>query len=106
MARSTAAAEQRRITRKRLIVIGALTGIVALFVLFSPYGVVTRLSLVGTASDLREDVVRLRSTEDSLRTAIKRLHSDTTEIERLAREQYGYVRPGEDVFIVGDGAGR
>jgi cell division protein FtsB len=102
MARSSTTTEQKRITRKRLLVIGILTGIVALFVLFSPYGVITRISLHGKASDLQESLTRLKSTEDSLRVSIRVLQTDTAEIERLARENYGYVRPGEDVFIVGE----
>lgn len=44
----------------------------------------------------------LLGTEDSLRSVIKSLESDTTIIERLARERYGYVRPGEQVFIIGN----
>jgi cell division protein FtsB len=42
----------------------------------------------------------MRRVEDSLRAAIRHLETDTTEIERLARERYGYVREGEEVFII------
>jgi cell division protein FtsB len=45
-------------------------------------------------------LVRQRSVSDSLRSVIRILETDTTEIERLARERYGYVREGEEVFVI------
>lgn len=94
------AAQQRIMTRKRLITIVGLTLAVLAFILFSNYGVVTRLSLMSETSELEGHVNELRSTSDSLRRQIKILESDSTEIERLARERYGYVRPNEEVFII------
>ncbi|MEN9281124.1 MAG: Septum formation initiator [Bacteroidota bacterium] len=94
------AAQQRIMTRKRLITIVGLTLAVLAFILFSNYGVVTRLSLMSETSDLEGHVNELRSTSDSLRRQIRILESDSTEIERLARERYGYVRPNEEVFII------
>jgi cell division protein FtsB len=47
--------------------------------------------------------VRLDSLEqDSLRTVIQALETDSLMIERLAREKYGMVRPGERVLIVNE----
>ena len=94
------AAQQRIMTRKRLITIVGLTLAVLAFILFSNYGVVTRVSLMSETSDLEGHVNELRSTSDSLRRQIRILESDSTEIERLARERYGYVRPNEEVFII------
>lgn len=94
------AAQQRIMTRKRLITIVGLTLAVVAFILFSNYGVVTRLTLISETSELEGHVNDLRSTSDSLRQQIKILESDSTEIERLARERYGYVRPNEEVFII------
>ena len=94
------AAQQRIMTRKRLITIVGLTLAVLAFILFSNYGVVTRLSLMSETSELEGHVNELRSTSDSLRRQIRILESDSTEIERLARERYGYVRPNEEVFII------
>ena len=74
-------------TRKRLIVISVLTGVVVLFVLFSPYGVV-------------EQQQQIKTVGDSLRKVVHRLEHDTTEIERIARERYGYIREGEEVYLI------
>ncbi len=87
-------------TRKRLVLIGALTVIVAVFVLFSQYGVVTRVGLASDTTDLSVVLSQQRGVSDSLRKVIRKLETDTTEIERLARERYGYVRPGEEVFVI------
>ncbi|MFW6276782.1 MAG: FtsB family cell division protein [Bacteroidota bacterium] len=37
---------------------------------------------------------------DSLKQRIKMLQKDTSEIERVAREKYGMVKPGEKVYIL------
>lgn len=87
-------------TRKRLVLIIALTVIVAVFVLFSQYGVVTRVGLTSDTTDLSAMLQEQHAVSDSLRTVIRKLETDTTEIERLARERYGYVRPGEEVFVI------
>jgi cell division protein FtsB len=96
----TVATQKRQMTRKRLVVIVALSLVVILFILLSPYGLITRLSLRSAESDLEERIAVQRQQEDSLRGVVLRLRTDTTEIERLAREKYGYVRPGEEVFII------
>jgi len=87
-------------TRKRLLLSVSLTVAVGIFVFFSQYGVVTRIGLSSDTTDLSMQMVRQKSISDSLRTVIRLLETDTTEIERLARERYGYVREGEEVFVI------
>jgi len=97
---STVSTQQRRMTRKRVVIIGILTGVVVLFVLFSPYGVVTRWSLERDLQRMHEQQATIAATGDSLRRVIHTLTTDTLEIERIAREQYGYVRDGEEVYLI------
>lgn len=92
--------QKNTMTRKRLVLIVALTVTVAVFVLFSQYGVVTRVGLASDTTDLSVVLEQQRMVSDSLRNVIRKLETDTTEIERLARERYGYVRPGEEVFVI------
>lgn len=87
-------------TRKRLIVIGLLTATIIVFVLFSSHGLLSRWRLSDQRADLVEEIDELRATEDSLRALIHDLREDTLKIERLARERYGYVRPGERVYLI------
>jgi cell division protein FtsB len=100
MARADVTTQQRAVTKKRLVIIATLTAIVIGFVLFSSYGVLSRYNHEGHVEVLQQEQSVLRLREDSLRRAIHTLLTDTTELERLARERYGYVRPGEQVFII------
>jgi cell division protein FtsB len=92
--------QKQTMTRKRLLLTIGLTVAVGIFVLFSQYGVVTRIGLSSDTTDLSVQMVRQRFVSDSLRAVIRVLETDTTEIERLARERYGYVREGEEVFVI------
>ncbi len=96
----TVALQKQVMTRKRLIITAVFTGAITLFVLFSSHGLLSRWRLNGDREDLQRQVDVLKHTEDSLRQHIKRLETDTLEIERLARERYGYVRPGEKVYMI------
>lgn len=47
-----------------------------------------------------EDRVKVLSAQnDELSTAVQKLNTDS-EIERLAREQYSLVRPGEEAYAI------
>jgi cell division protein FtsB len=101
MAKKPGIAVQKRVmTRKRLLVIALLSSIVIAFILLSPYGILTRLRLEAEHSNLTAQVVEAKKLSDSTRVIVKRLQTDTLEIERLARERYGYIRPGEEVYII------
>lgn len=101
MAKKPGVAVQKRVmTRKRLLVIGLLSSVVLAFVLLAPYGVLTRLRLETEHAALVAQVADARHTADSTRAIVKKLQNDTLEIERLARERYGYIRPGEEVYII------
>jgi cell division protein FtsB len=101
MAKATPNVEIKRgMTRKRLFTIAGLTLVVVVFVLFSNYGVITRLSLMSETEQLEQTMTTLKATSDSLRRQVRILETDSTEIERLARERYGYIRPNEEVFII------
>lgn len=94
------ALQKRLMTRKRLVVISILAALVAAFVLFSSHGLLARWSLSAQQSTLHAEITHLRQLEDSLRTVIHQLKTDTLLIERLARERYGYVRKGEQIYII------
>jgi cell division protein FtsB len=100
MARQNIATAKKVMTRKRLLVIGVLTALILAFVLFSSHGLISRWELTSERSALRDEIQALKGQEDSLRHLIQQLEHDTIEIERLARERYGYHRPGEKVYII------
>jgi len=65
------------------------------------YGVreVLRVSEMRREMDTMErDLVTLRARTDELTRTVERLRSDPAYIEKLAREDLGYVREGETVL--------
>jgi cell division protein FtsB len=74
-----------------LVVVGALTvyGVAALI----------RVShLKREMETMQRDLVTLRARADELTRTVDRLRSDPAYIEKLAREDLGYVREGETVL--------
>ena len=47
---------------------------------------------------LERDIVQLRAQTERLTQTVERLRNDPAYIEKLAREDLGYVRPGETVL--------
>jgi len=47
---------------------------------------------------LEADIARLRAQTQTLGQTVERLRNDPAYIEKLAREDLGYVRPGESVL--------
>lgn len=100
MARPTLANQKKVMTRKRMLIIGMLCALIIAFGLFSTHGLLSRWGLSSEQTALGTEISDLRSREDSLRGLIKELQDDTIAIERLARERYGYIRPGERVYRI------
>lgn len=47
---------------------------------------------------MEREIVTLRSKADQLTRTVQQLRTDSDAMEKLAREQLGYVRPGEQVI--------
>jgi cell division protein FtsB len=86
---------------------GALVGLLALGL--AVYGGNQLLRVVQLRAELaaaeREIAVR-RDRADELVRAVERLRHDPATIEKLAREELGYVRPGETVLKFPASGGR
>ena len=85
---------------KKKIVKIVVTLIVVLLLLFSDYGLIKRAELFLLRRNLEKEVRSDLKTRDSLYQRIERLYKDTTEIERIAREYYGMIKPSEKVLII------
>lgn len=51
-----------------------------------------------TLADLEAEVTALAATNDSLREVLWRMANDPAFVERMAREEYGLVLPGEHLY--------
>jgi cell division protein FtsB len=47
---------------------------------------------------MERDIVTLQARADELSRTVERLRNDPAYLEKLAREELGYVRPGETVL--------
>jgi len=64
------------------------------------YGLIQLVRLQQKQAALDREVVRLQVQQDSLRREIHLLQSDTTHIEKLARERYKMGKPGEKIYTI------
>jgi cell division protein FtsB len=85
--------------RKSLYAVLVAVPLLAIFT-FGNRGLLKRVELEHEASRLREGLYRERAVGDSLTAEKSRIEHDTTAIERIARERYGMVRPGETIYKV------
>jgi cell division protein FtsB len=73
--------------------------VIALNFVFSEHGIINRISLEYDKKALLEKIQIENKIGDSLKIRIKSLKYDSLEIERLAREYYGMLKPGERLYI-------
>lgn len=90
-----------RILGNKNLLILLLVGIPVLsFIAFSPRGVVKRMSLESEKALLEEQVAGLEAEHTRLLKESRDLDHDLRVIERVAREKYGMIYPGETVYRV------
>lgn len=74
--------------------------VVSFFIIFSDHGLYKRLDLELDKSEMVENIENEIELRDSLKKLKKVMLSDTFEIERLAREKYGYIKEGEEIYFI------
>jgi cell division protein FtsB len=82
---------------KILIIIGTL---LLAFVIFADYGFFKRIELEQQVNKLDKQIQVQKNIRDSIKNNIIKLTYDTTEIERIAREKYGMIKPNEEVYHI------
>lgn len=70
------------------------------YIFFSDYGLYEGWQLENEKAKIDADIQYQHTIRDSLNVIIKRLDKDDAEIERLARERYGMIKPDEEVLFV------
>ncbi|MFN4819508.1 MAG: FtsB family cell division protein [Ignavibacteria bacterium] len=100
MAKHTNDENIARLKKKRLMWGGIIFAISLGVILFTKYGVIQGWRLDGEKANIQSEIQRQVFVRDSLKRIIQRLHHDDREIERLARERYGMIKPGEEVLFV------
>ena len=73
-------------------------GIGLLWLLFSPWGVISYFRLKREVVETRNRNLELTETNARMQDEITRLKSDSTYLEKVARDQFGLLRKNEIVF--------
>jgi len=88
-------------SKKRHLIVGLLILIiVSVFALFSDHGLIPRLNLELEKNELIKKIENENSLNDSLNNLKHTLLNDTFEIERIAREKYGFIKEGEEIYFI------
>jgi cell division protein FtsB len=91
----------RPMTPRRKLTLGLLAALPVLAIFtFGNRGILKRLELEMEYTSLYNQLYSDRAAGDSLKREIVRMKNDTVAIERLARERFGMVRPGESIYRV------
>jgi cell division protein FtsB len=71
-----------------------------LFALFSTRGVLQRVRLEREKSEWKRKIEDARAEQDRLKKLSRDLDTSQRAIEKVAREEYGMIKPGEKVYRV------
>ena len=72
----------------------------AIFLFTIDFGVIKLINLKKERSDLQLEIEKLLTQQITIREEIKKLKYDTSYVEKIARERFLMVKPGEKVFKV------
>ncbi len=84
----------------RFVFVFVLLAWVGYILFFSNYGFVRKWQLEKERKELLNQIREEIRRRDSLEQRIKLLETDTLEIERIAREIYGLVKEGEEIYAI------
>ena len=87
--------------RRRIATIAVTLAAVSLFVhvMFGANGMVVYRQKRAEYHQLRQQIIQVQQENDRYTQQIQGLKSDQTAIEKEAREQLGYAKPGEYVYV-------
>lgn len=90
--------------RRKLLnlLLAFVAGVLLIDALVGEKGVLEGVRAQREYADTEASLIRLRAENARLREDRRRFTEDRSAIEALAREELGYIRPGELVFIVRD----
>ena len=91
-------------TRRRALqwLLGFVTVVLVINALVGERGLMETLRARRQHQELVTAIDRLRAENTRLRDEVRRLRSDPSTIEALARQELGLIKPGELLFIIKD----
>jgi len=86
------------VTRRRVLSLAAVLGLIAFALLAGEYSTFDWLTLRRQLEVERAAVRELEAEVDSLERALREFESNPAEQERVAREDFGMIRDGETLY--------
>lgn len=91
----------RFIKRKNKLVVFASVLLVVFFnIIFGNYGVIQRFKMKYENTELKTSIADEIKSQKDMKLRIQLLKTDKRLIEKLAKERYGMVKPGESLYKV------
>ncbi len=87
-------------SKKRKILYLLIIALMLYFLVFDNYGLIKRFNLENQNEEKRAMIYNEIKLKDSLNRKIFLMEYDTNEIEKIAREKYGMIKPNEKVIIL------
>lgn len=88
-------------SKKRHLIVGTtLFVLIFIYLVFSDYGLIKRFTLMYEKSKIEDRISQNEQDIEDLKRQKVMLLKDTTEIERTAREKYGYVKEKETIYVI------
>lgn len=84
--------------RKILLAAGLTALLAIIWLIFSPWGAISYFRLERELAEARGRNLELTATNGRMEKEIARLKTDSTYLEKVARDQYGLLRKNEVVF--------
>ena len=87
--------------RRRIatVAVAVVAGSLFVHVMFGANGMVVYKQKRAEIQSLRKQIVQVQQENDRYSQQVEALNNDRTAIEKEAREQLGYVKPGEYVYV-------
>ncbi len=90
----------RFLKHRKLTILLGLSFVTVILVTFSNKGLLRRFLLESEVSDKKESITAIQKEITALKKRRHLLQTDYFEIESVAREQHGMIKPGEIVYMV------
>lgn len=91
----------RRLLKNKPLTAALIFGLVFLtYATFSTHGIIQRIRLETQRRAMIRAIREANAEQDSLKKMLMRLENDPALIEKIARERYGMVREGEQVYRI------
>ncbi|MBL7958921.1 septum formation initiator family protein [bacterium] len=94
----TASIEKKK-KRKKVLFWSVIT-VIAMTIIFGNYGAYQMVVIKRQKMSLENEIVQLKKDQAQLIKNRERIKNDLTYIEKVAREKYSMVKPGEHVYQV------